>query len=479
MSAASVPRRGRRLAGPVLALAIPAGLLAGVGAGGVVAVAVPVLVACILGLIGEVPLFLVILTAVSGVGFYWVEGGVTVAGQAINLSGLHWGLVVATAGVLVLRRPPRRLPPPVALYGIFLAIAALALLWTSAPFEGLKQLLLYLLPALVAGVVLTRVHRVGEIRLIEGGYWLAFGVALTAAAGFTLMAWARGEWLGLVGGMGNRTLAIFALPMMALALGSVRHRSPAYLWAVAAVFLVGVATLSRTAVLILVILPLLATTGMRRAPRLLVLGLSLLVALGAMRVEAFRERFGQGRISLTEVTVEGKGTDAALSVGGLNLSGRGWLWLQVWQHATERPILGHGTGSATVFTRDLPRSPAAHPHNEYLRVLHDQGLVGLVAILAFGFGSALHFRRLHRRATTSRTRQLALAAYLATAAYGMIAVTDNPLVYASFFTQNVFILFALAEVSRRLDDEVTDPGPGAERSAPDSRTALAGPGTSS
>ena len=442
----------RRLVMAVLALSVPAGVLAGAGLGGVAAIAVPVAVGCLLGLLGEVPLFLVILTAISGVGFYWVDAGFTIAGQGINLSGLHWGLVLVTSATLVLRRRPRTLPRPIVLYGAYLAVALLALLWTSAPFEGVKQWLLFLLPALVAWIVLSRVERPAEVRFILAGYWVAFAVAVAVAVGFWIETPSRGgQWTALTGGVGDRTLAIFLLPILALALGGLRHQSFSYLWMVGSVLLVGLATLSRTALAVMLVLLLLATTGMGRTSRLVVLGLSVMLAVGALNVEAFRGRFGGGDLRMTELAVEGEGTRAAFSVGGLDLSGRGWMWLQVGQHALERPLLGHGTGSATTYIRTLPRSPVEHPHNDYLRVFHDQGVVGLLAILLFGGGAALYFWRLHREATTPLAKQLALASYLATAAYGMIAFTDNPLVYASFFTQNVFMLYALAVVARRLE----------------------------
>lgn len=443
------PRRPSPLVA-VLVLGIPAGVLAGLGLGGVAVVAVPLALGCALGLLGEVPLFLFIVTAVSGVGFHWADAGVSVAGQDINLSGLHWGLILATSGALLLRRFPRPLPRPLALYAGYLAVALLTLLWTPALFEGAKQWLMFLLPALVAGVVLAHVRREDEVALILAGYWLALVVAVVVAVAMPLTG-TQGGLPGFAGALGARTLAIFLLPLMALALGSARYRSPAYLWAVAAIAVVGLATLSRTAVGVMLVLPLLAMHGMRWPPRLAVLGLAVILGLGALQIEAFRERFGRGQVRVTAPTVTGEGTAATLAVGGLNLSGRGWIWLQVGRHALQRPVLGHGTGSASAYVSGLPRSPVAHPHNEYLRVLHDQGAVGLLVILAFGGATALYFRRLHRTASTARVRQLALASYLATAAYAMIAVTDNPLVYTTFFTQNVFVLYALALARERFD----------------------------
>lgn len=444
------PTRGRSVLAAA-ALAVAAGMLSGAGWGGVIAVGIPLVVACILGLLGEVPLFLAIITAISGVGFYWFEGGLTVGGRDINISGLHWGLVLLTSAALLLRARLTRLPRPLFLYAGFLGLACVALLWTPAPFEGMKQLLLFALPAAVAAVVIAYVRDTRAIELILGSFWVAFLIAIAVAIGMTLPRWWIGEPAPLAGGVGDRTLAIFLLPIMALGLASARYRSRWFLWVVMGVVLVGLASLSRTAVAVLLVLLLFATTGLPRSQRVLVLCLSVLVFVGALQVDAFRERFGGGRMALTEIGVEGQGSKAALTVGGLNTSGRGWMWLHVGGHALERPVLGHGTGSATAYMQALPGSPVAHPHNDYLRVFHDLGAIGLVMILAFGLGTLLYFRRAFRTARTRLGRELALASYLATLAYGLIAVTDNPLLYGTFFTQNVFTLYGLALVARRLE----------------------------
>lgn len=433
----------------LLGLALPAGMLSGLGYGGAVAVGVPALIACVAGLLGEAMLFLAITTAISGIGFYWLEGGIQLAGQGINISGLYWGLLLATSAALLLRRRPERLPRPLVLYGIFLLLSVAGLLWTPSFFEGVRHLGLYLLPALMAGVVLAYVRRESDARWLLGAYWLAFLLAVAVALGMSIRRWSMGEGGGLTGGVGERTLAIFLLPLMALALASARHRSRWFFWVTAAVALAGFATLSRTAVFVMLILPLLASLGVPLLKRLAVVWVTVVLAVGALQFEAFRERFGTGELRVTEVGVQGAGRDAALSAGRLNLSGRGWIWLHVGRHAVERPVFGHGTGSATAYMTELPGAREVHPHNDYLRAFHDLGAIGLTAVLVFGLGTMWYFRRTYLEARTPLTRELALASYLATAAYGMIAVTDNPVLYATFFTQNVFVLYALTEVAAR------------------------------
>src|SRR5690606_33721248 len=110
-------------------------------------------------------------------------------------------------------------------------------------------------------------------------------------------------------------------------------------------------------------------------------------ALGwlALQYEPLRERFflysGTG-LGVPRLEIVGSGAESQLALGNLNLSGRGLAWLQTWEHGKQAPILAHGSGGATVFLeRDLGLVGISHPHNDYLRILHDLGWVGLAVLL--------------------------------------------------------------------------------------------------
>ena len=62
-------------------------------------------------------------------------------------------------------------------------------------------------------------------------------------------------------------------------------------------------------------------------------------------------------------------------------SGRVVIWTQTWQSAVESPWIGKGAGSASAYLADLYDGDIAHPHNDYLRILHDYGVIGLVLFL--------------------------------------------------------------------------------------------------
>ena len=67
-------------------------------------------------------------------------------------------------------------------------------------------------------------------------------------------------------------------------------------------------------------------------------------------------------------------------VGGIsiNVTGRDTLWAANWDYFLKAPVIGHA-GAADRLTSALPEhGGAAHPHNDYLRILVDYGIVGLV-----------------------------------------------------------------------------------------------------
>ena len=67
-------------------------------------------------------------------------------------------------------------------------------------------------------------------------------------------------------------------------------------------------------------------------------------------------------------------------VGGfsINVTGRDALWAANWGWFKERPLIGHGAGASDRMTAALPNHGAGHPHNDYLRILVDYGIIGFV-----------------------------------------------------------------------------------------------------
>lgn len=83
--------------------------------------------------------------------------------------------------------------------------------------------------------------------------------------------------------------------------------------------------------------------------------------------------------------------------------GRPAVWLESWRSFLEQPILGYGPEGFAI--AGVTQGMLAQPHNIVLQVLLEAGLLGLLAILAFGW--ALFAKRLQAVASSRRRHPLA------------------------------------------------------------------------
>jgi O-antigen ligase len=121
---------------------------------------------------------------------------------------------------------------------------------------------------------------------------------------------------------------------------------------------------------------------------------------------------------------------------GQTLAGRLYVWRVTWEHAWERPLVGHGPGAFRVLYPSWEREhrrpagqgaadaafagPQQHAHNDYLEALVERGLPGVVSlagvvcvVLSAGW--------------RSRRRSVAPAGAAAVAALAAVALVDFPL----------------------------------------------------
>ena len=127
------------------------------------------------------------------------------------------------------------------------------------------------------------------------------------------------------------------------------------------------------------------------------------------------------------------GGDAAIEVGGvqLNASGRLTMWAMVALSAADAPIIGHGLGSSQALLASVFDN-VAHPHNDYLRIWHDLGFVGLGLLLCTFLSWWMELWRVWRRTSPEdQFRPIGpLAAMLALFGLTVCMLTDNAIVYS-------------------------------------------------
>lgn len=248
---------------------------------------------------------------------------------------------------------------------------------------------------------------------------LATGIASILYAG-SLAAYG----LGASSPIGARSFALFALVGVCWALAGWRMGANRSLLAAIAIAALIAGSLSRTALAAAVLLfPWGRSQKQNRKLgwlTSLVLCVAMLACLAGatLVVEPLRERFWEGDQQLI-------GT-----YGRMNTSGRGTMWEVVTDSWRQSPWIGKGPGSAGMLVESMVPG-LAHPHNDYLRILHDHGIIGLLLWLFGVFSLWCNALRewLATRSSYKFTAQVHLASSFAIIALVLAMSTDNPIVY--------------------------------------------------
>jgi O-antigen ligase len=286
-----------------------------------------------------------------------------------------------------------------------------------------------------------------------------FRVTAVVLGGATLLG-----TLGFGGAIGGtRPSAIVALVGMGWFLAEYKAGNRHSLWWSLAIAAVIAISLSRTALLAsvaVIVVALLFGSRKHRTRNLILCGL--LVLAGGWAVTSWaplHDRFVQG--------------DVSLSVGGIsvNAEGRTEVWAKLWSEIPNDLAFGRGPGTASARSVAILAS-FDHPHNDYLRILYDFGVLGLSVFAWFVFRCA---RLLRRAARTAGGSMSARAAQYGGLAVLIMMATDNPLDY-SFVMIPLGALIGIALGSTRPAVRRASPGrrgPAPHLNAPTPRDELA------
>lgn len=128
----------------------------------------------------------------------------------------------------------------------------------------------------------------------------------------------------------------------------------------------------------------------------------------------------------------GSRSAADIATEGINSSGRIEMWDEIFESFQQHMWLGQGAGSTRPYT---DRPGMFHPHNDYLLLAHDYGLLGMgLFLLGLGISIAHIARYLRRSGSAAASRDagdtLCLAGLLALVMLLLAMITDNAINYA-------------------------------------------------
>lgn len=292
--------------------------------------------------------------------------------------GLLWGfLVIVVPLAIVVRIGKVHLPRHYLPFAIFLAWAVLRFA-TSAPTRtGLRTIFIYSIPIFVgsaASIALRHAAHSSRIRIRAED--AIMGLLLFPAVIYVIMiplGFIKLTPGGPYGIIHPRTTAIFICTFLPVSLGTWRHaESRARRVAAAGISVLAAATvlftLSRTASLAAVAILVISRARPKKPVRF---GVSLVAAVAValsvlLTVPSFRGRFF------------GNESSQGFSLSNLEFSHRLVVWEAVYTSWAQNPIVGHGPGSGRRVAGRAMGQEELFPHNEYLNILHDLGIVGFL-----------------------------------------------------------------------------------------------------
>lgn len=284
-----------------------------------------------------------------------------------------------------------------------LNIAALVV-YIGVPLSARIPIALLSVPAAIAGIHLVRNTNGASIGIALLILPLAFVVAMTAAVRrpeqMKKLLLAGGRWMALLLCLGIVVkLALFGADGRELSSRPFGHGGAVALLLLAAGARTPLAvfrTLPGIAASVTIILSLSRTSWLMAA-----LGMGVLIhvsygrdierALRIIWISIFAFTGAwllYDRVPLIRTRFVGTGGG-----GGISLSTREDVWPLVAGGVGERPLLGHGPGASARLVALLTQGESANPHNDFLRLSYD---VGVLSVLALLFGIVLVARRLRR-----------------------------------------------------------------------------------
>ena len=334
----------------------------------------------------------------------------------------------------------------------FLLFCVLALAWAPSLVYGVRMLAKLSAPFLFLVFVMVTVTTRAQLKRME---WLMLsaGMCMLALAGLSKMfGWEQNPvWL-TIPSTGPALFSAFLVTVAMLTLSRMKYESVTVNLPLFVLLAAGVlAAFTRITIAALFVSASAVLFFAERGAQRFILPMTGLIGLPALFLfnETFKNRmfFGAGKLGATTLL-----TDPGQAVGHLYGSGRFAAWSMILSKFFDpSPVIGSGVGATQNFFYSQFGGGLGVIHSEYVRLLAEVGIVGLVLFVVAMF---MYFRRLvgtHRRAANSDAGKYAVAALGGLVAYMIFIATDNGFDYVNGFSMYVFGLIAMSEKARELE----------------------------
>lgn len=149
-----------------------------------------------------------------------------------------------------------------------------------------------------------------------------------------------------------------------------------------------------------------------------------------------------------EMFYSGRGTIQDLFSEDFATSGRKLMWEVVDRKADQAPVFGHGTGACEDLVLKLTGG-LRYPHNDWLLTRYDYGYLGMIIFALTILASLFHALFRAAKAKSVEVKILFQTGAFSFVILALMMLTDNIMVYASFFGNLQFMILGLAYASTR------------------------------
>jgi O-antigen ligase len=356
-----------------------------------------------------------------------------------QIAGWAW-VIPLIISVLMILRKPSRITFPIRIWLPWVVIVVIYLIIFKFPY--LQRNIMLLCPLIIGMAVSTSGIR--EIQL--KGFLILVRLLLFAL--FTLVVIKTGLlFTGIlppITGLAAQSMIAALLCCIFAVTYSVNRKKDLLQWIIGAV--IPIIALTRTAMIATGLTLPLTFASLKFKKRLIFFTIIGFVSLGLF----FTERVQ------TKMFYSGSGTpdDMRLSNPDFYTGGRSRLWDLMIEEIKMRPLLGYGPNASEEFVLSITWGALTHPHNDWLRLLYDYGVLGTSLFVFCICAQVIHLLRRARRAI-GHSRILIYAGATSFLPFVLFMYTDNIILYAAFFGNLQFTIFGLvyaALKTREIDD---------------------------
>lgn len=367
----------------------------------------------------------------------WIFGGYVILG--FNISGWAWVIPLIISGIIVLRNL-NRITFPIILW-IFWIVILLVYWFIGRGNPDALQSLFQMLSPLVIGCAAST-FRSDNWQLDNVINWIT---RLSLIAWIILILRVPMIITGVLPGHGFMAAEMIGLLLLGAfystfyAIGSTR-----YIFYYLSMLAITLISLTRGPIVSMISCLPLTFAPVPIFKRMSLITIMLLSAVIIFNTDRVQERmFTSGSGELSDISLENP---------QFKTSGRSVMWDVLWYNAKKEPWLGNGWNYHRVVLPMYGLNTHA-PHNDWLKLFHDMGILGVGLYLVTMIIQILYLIRVARRSSGAH-QMLSYGAATAFIPYALIMFTDNVILYVQFFGNLHFAIIGIVCGTMHYDDNI-------------------------